>query len=403
MATAVGTSFDISKLGKELDKLDKQLDAIVKKGDKAKRAIEQMLLGDNANNFLNKIEKIKKSVIDLSSIKDPMKWDSAKLKGYIDQVNRLIRTVNQINTVNGGSKQLIDTTNLGDAKKELSSLLKEVKSLEKAQSERSTSRNQTYSGALKYSSNVKNLEQERQAIVNLEAARDKLKKTDSDYANKLNTLNEAIQRHERNLKDSAKTDQQRAAEAKKASDKIIEAQRREREEYEKRKKYTMDKWYSSNSERALKFSSNAKTLEDESRAIKYLEAARAKLNTQDKNYERNLATLNSRIREHKKHLDDAKSGAQELQDKHKGLMNTGEQLKRALVGVFSVSAIKGYVSKLVEVRGEFELQHRALQVLVGDVSEANRLWDKTVQLAVKSPFAVKELVTYTKQLAAYRV
>ena len=55
MATAVGTSFDISKLGKELDKLDKQLDSIVKKGDKTKHAIEQMLLGDNANKFLGKI------------------------------------------------------------------------------------------------------------------------------------------------------------------------------------------------------------------------------------------------------------------------------------------------------------------------------------------------------------
>lgn len=385
MATAVGTGFDISKLGKELDKLDKQLDAIVKKGDKAKQAIEQMLLGGNANNFLNKIEKIKKNVIDLSSIKDPMKWDSTKLKGYIDQVNRLIRTINQINEVNGGGKQLIDTAQVEKAKKELKSLLTEVKSLEKAQSERRTSRDQTYSGALRYSSNVKSLEQERQAIINLEAARDKLKKTDIDYANKLNTLNEAIQRHELNLKNATKS------------------ARQQREEYEKRKKSTMDKWYSSNSERALKFSSNAKTLEDEARAIKYLEAARAKLNTQDKNYEKNLATLNSRIRDHKKHLDDAKRGAQELQDKHKGLMNTGEQLKRALIGVFSVSAIKGYVNKLVEVRGEFELQHRALQVLVGDVSEANRLWDKTVQLAVKSPFAVKELVTYTKQLSAYRV
>lgn len=403
MATGVGTSFDISKLGKELDRLDKQLDAIVKKGEKAQQAIEQMLIGDNANKFIKKIEKIKKNVIDLSSIKDPMKWDSTKLKGYIDQVNRLLRTVNQINKVNGGEDQLINTKQLEKAKKEFKSLLTEVKSLEKAQSEKSTSRNQTYSGALRYSANVKNLEQERQAVINLEAARDKLKKTDADYANKLNTLNEAILRHEKNLKDATKTDQQRAEEARKASEKIVEAQRKERAEYERRKTSTMDKWYSSSSSRALNFSANTNTLEEEARAIKYLEAARAKLNTQDANYKKILATLNAEIKKHKHNLDEAKKGAQDLQDKHRSLMDTSGQLARAFAAVFSVSAIKGYVNKLMQIRGEFELQQRSLQVLLQNKDEANALWDKTVALAVKSPYTTKQLVTATKQLAAYRI
>lgn len=402
MSVATGLGFDVSELSKMLDKLDKQLEATIKDSDKLQKNFDKLFKGAGNWSVLDKVDQIRTKLIDISKVKDPLKWDSKGVSNYIDQVNRLIRTLNAINTASG-VKDFFNTKELEKASVDFKKILSEVKRYEKQVSDRTTSRNQSYSGALKYSNNVKTLEQERQAIINLEAARDKLKKTDSDYSNKLNTLNEAIQRHEKNLKDATKTDQQRADEAKKASEKIIEASRREREEYEKRKKSTMDKWYSSNSERALKFSSNAKTLEDEARAIKYLEAARAKLNTQDRNYEKNLSTLNSRIREHKKNLDDAKRGAQELQDKHKGLLNTGEQLKRALLGVFSVSAIKGYVSKLVEVRGEFELQHRTLTVLVGDVAEANRLWNKTVQLAVKSPFAVKELVTYTKQLSAYRV
>ena len=84
-------------------------------------------------------------------------------------------------------------------------------------------------------------------------------------------------------------------------------------------------------------------------------------------------------------------------------MNTSDQLQRKLALLFSVSAIQGYISKLVEVRGEFELQYKALGAIIQNTDEASRLWAKTVELAVKSPFRIKELVTYTKQLAAYRV
>jgi hypothetical protein len=71
--------------------------------------------------------------------------------------------------------------------------------------------------------------------------------------------------------------------------------------------------------------------------------------------------------------------------------------------IFSAQALMGYGNQLLQIRGEFEMQHRSLQVLLGDTEKANELWDKTVSLAVKSPFRVKDLVTYTKQLAAYRV
>lgn len=409
MATGFGTSFDMSKLGKELDRLEKQLEGIVKKGENAKQAIEQMLLSNNANNFLNKIEKIKKNFIDLSSIKDPMKWDSTKLKGYIDQVNRLLRTVNQINSVNGGENQLINTKQLEKAKKEFKSLLTEVKSLEKAQGERSTSRNQTYSGALRYSANVKNLEQEKKAVINLEAARDKLKKSDADYATKLNALNLAIQKHEQNLRNATKTDQQRAEEARKASEKIVEAHRRERAEYERRKTSTMDKWYSSSPSRALKSYNSLMgdngvfNLNNAQKVISHLEQAQAKVNLRTQEGQRAYATLGNAINAVRGRMREYGAQTDALRNKHQGLMDISGQLARRLALVFSVSQITNYARKIIDVRRQFELQHRSLQILIQDQDKANDIWNQTVALALKSPFRVKELVTYTKQLAAYRI
>ena len=84
-------------------------------------------------------------------------------------------------------------------------------------------------------------------------------------------------------------------------------------------------------------------------------------------------------------------------------MDISGQLARKLALVFSVSQITGYVKKLIEVRGEFELQQRSLQAILQNKDEANKIWQQTVDLAVRSPFRVKELVSYTKQLAAYRI
>ena len=95
--------------------------------------------------------------------------------------------------------------------------------------------------------------------------------------------------------------------------------------------------------------------------------------------------------------------SQQLATRHRNLMDTAGQLSRQLALLFSVSQIEGYISKLAKVRGEFELQQRSLQAILQNKSQADQIFNKTVQLAVKSPFQIKELVTFTKQLAAYRI
>jgi hypothetical protein len=58
---------------------------------------------------------------------------------------------------------------------------------------------------------------------------------------------------------------------------------------------------------------------------------------------------------------------------------------------------------MISVRAEFELQQRSLQAILQNKDEADRLFAQITELAVQSPFQVKELVSYTKQLAAYRI
>ena len=150
---------------------------------------------------------------------------------------------------------------------------------------------------------------------------------------------------------------------------------------------------------AMGYSQATSSINQQIQAINYLKVARNNLNKTalgEKEYKRQVAEINKEIERQKQSVD-------ELQGKHKNLINTADQLKRAFTLAFSVSAIRGYVNKIISVRGEFELQQRALQAILKNKDEANKLWDQTTQLAVRSPYQVKELVTYTKQLAAYRV
>ena len=163
-------------------------------------------------------------------------------------------------------------------------------------------------------------------------------------------------------------------------------------------------------EGALSFAGTATTINDRVKAIEYLREARARLSTTDANYTTILERLNAEI----KRLDAANRDAvassknygtsvESLTKTHSRLLDTVGQLKRAFALIFSVSQIRNYISSIAQVRGEFELQQRSLQALLGDTRAANAIFNKTVALAVQSPYQIKDLISYTKQLAAYRI
>ena len=150
-------------------------------------------------------------------------------------------------------------------------------------------------------------------------------------------------------------------------------------------------------------SQGARSINQYLTAINNIKNAIKDLDTTDANYKQNLKTLNKELARLNKELLQSGYSSDKVYKSHRNLMDISGQLQRRLALVFSVSQITGYMKQLVEVRGEFELQQKSLQVLLQNKDEANKLWQQTVNLAVKSPFRVGELVSYTRQLAAYRI
>jgi hypothetical protein len=213
---------------------------------------------------------------------------------------------------------------------------------------------------------------------------------------------EAMRYMKMELDEQRKTDEQRAQSKEKETERRIAADRRAAKAAEDARK-AQEYAQRTTPQGALDYSRNTKSLQQNVQAIEYLKKARLSLNTTDANYKNTLEQINQAIARHNQALTEAGVKSQQLATRHRNLMDTAGQLSRQLALVFSVSQIEGYMKKLANVRGEFELQQRSLQAILQNKSQADQIFNKTVQLAVKSPFKIKELVSYTKQLAAYRI
>lgn len=131
-------------------------------------------------------------------------------------------------------------------------------------------------------------------------------------------------------------------------------------------------------------------------AISKMEEAQRKVNTSTKSGQKEYNLLTREIMKSKAELA-------KLTGEGRNLQNSLGPLGNIMSTIFGVQAIRGFVNKMVQVRGEFEQINKAMQVIIGNKEQANRIWDQTVALAVKSPFSVQELVRSTRQLAAYRI
>lgn len=166
---------------------------------------------------------------------------------------------------------------------------------------------------------------------------------------------------------------------------------------------TLSGRFSSSFTSAMDFSKGAKSVEERREAIQRLKKAISELDVTDKNYQNKLTALNESLRTHNSELKKATKNSNNLKSEQQKLADASSNLTRSLATIFSIEQIKNYIGKIVDVRKEFELQHKSLQIIIQDQDKANELWQQTIDLGLKSPFRVKELVKYTKQLAAYRI
>ncbi|MBO4787116.1 MAG: hypothetical protein J5510_08615 [Prevotella sp.] len=80
-----------------------------------------------------------------------------------------------------------------------------------------------------------------------------------------------------------------------------------------------------------------------------------------------------------------------------------DQIQSQWQSYVSIYGAERLLHTIITIGGEFEQQHIALQQILGDIDNADRIFNQIQELAVVSPFNFRQLVSYTKQTAAYGI
>lgn len=212
-------------------------------------------------------------------------------------------------------------------------------------------------------------------------------------------LDKIRETHERKRGEQAVKDFEKA-EREKTRIAEIEAKKRADEEKKKIQEYKSQNLAQNTSlVGAAEFAKTANTINRLQTALKYLQDAlsKTKPNTPEWN------NANKVYQETKKRLDDIKKSMESVKTQTNSIIPNLKNLAMQVGLVFSVQQLNQWVKHMVEVRAQFELQNIALRSIIQNKEKADQIFAEVQQLALKSPFSIMQLNTYTKQMAAYGV
>lgn len=112
--------------------------------------------------------------------------------------------------------------------------------------------------------------------------------------------------------------------------------------------------------------------------------------------------------------DNFDNGIRRIENQIRGVSNTAARETSVMDGAFknigvaigtyfSASALQGFVTELINIRGEFQKTEIAFGTMLGSKAQAKELMADMVDLASKTPFGLQEVTDGAKRLLAFQV
>ncbi|RZJ38203.1 MAG: hypothetical protein EOO18_03945, partial [Chryseobacterium sp.] len=95
--------------------------------------------------------------------------------------------------------------------------------------------------------------------------------------------------------------------------------------------------------------------------------------------------------------------SQDTQNQTRTMDSAFKSLSVGIASYFSISALKSFVTELVNVRGEFQKTEIAFSTMLKSEAKAAELMGQMVDLAAKTPFSLQEVSSGAKQLLAFQI
>ena len=149
------------------------------------------------------------------------------------------------------------------------------------------------------------------------------------------------------------------------------------------------------------FGLSEKTLDDIAYKMRQLSAYRGGLDASKQSKE--IAQVNDEYNRLKKRMDEVMQKNQQMIASNTALGRSWNYMKNRLAFYFTVGAGTAFIKNLIEVRSQYEMNERALGILVNSAERGTQIFNELSQMALVSPYTLIELSAAAKQLTAYDV
>lgn len=152
-------------------------------------------------------------------------------------------------------------------------------------------------------------------------------------------------------------------------------------------------------ESIIKF--NPKTLDEIAYKMQQLSSYRSGLDINTRKNE--IRQVNAEYDRLKKKMDEVMQKNQSMIASNTALGRSWNYMKNRLAFYFTVGASTAFVKNLIDIRSQYELNERALGILINSAERGTQIFNELSQMALVSPYTLIELSSAAKQLVAYDV
>lgn len=146
-----------------------------------------------------------------------------------------------------------------------------------------------------------------------------------------------------------------------------------------------------------------KTLDDLHWKIRQLQAYKGGIDFTKPGAEAEVVKVDNAINRLTRDLDKYMGTGKRAQELNLAIERSWSYMKNRLAFYFTVGASTAFIKNLIRVRSEYEMNERALGVLIDSAERGTQIFNELSQMALVSPYTLIELSSAAKQLVAYDI
>lgn len=146
-----------------------------------------------------------------------------------------------------------------------------------------------------------------------------------------------------------------------------------------------------------------KTLDDMAYKMRQLQSYKQGIDLTKPNAAQDIRNVDDAMKTLQKDMDKYMSKAKGIESTNNALGRSWNYMKNRLAFYFTVGASTAFVKNLIEIRSQYEMNEKALGILIGSAEKGTQTFQELSQMALVSPYTLIELSNAARQLTAYDI